>query len=157
MELYLLRHGAAEDPSLPGSDRARRLTADGIIALRRTLQRVAALGVRPAVILSSPYRRAMETANIAAEILQYGDPILQARSLEPDSSSDELWNEVRLHSDAAAVLVVSHEPLLSSTLAWVTGASEAPAGFPAGGLARVDVDAAAAVPRGNLLWTPRAE
>ena len=34
MELYLLRHGAAEDRSLAGDDRARRLTAEGAEALR---------------------------------------------------------------------------------------------------------------------------
>jgi len=154
MELYLLRHGAAEDRWPGGSDQTRRLTADGIVALRENLNRAAARGVRPVVILSSPYQRAMETAEIAMEILRCEGPILLARALEPDSSPTEVWNEVRLHRDVPSVLVVSHEPLLSSALAWLTGATEAVTSFAAGSLARLNIDVVGAAPRASIGWLP---
>ena len=152
MELYLLRHGAAEERSPAGSDAARKLTRDGREAVERNVKRAATLGMRPEVILSSPYARAMETAEIAARLLGYEDPIVQSRKLEPDSTPAELWAEARLHSEAAAVLLVSHEPLLSSALAWLQGISEALAPFAAGALARLDIRHIGPVPRAQMRW-----
>jgi phosphohistidine phosphatase len=153
MELYLLRHGAAEDHSFTGDDRARRLTADGASALRSDLKRATARGVQPALILSSPYQRAVETAEIAAEVLGVEGPVLQSRALEPDSSPSDLWNEVRVH-EVLALLVVSHEPLLSSTLAWLLGETEEVQPFAAGSLAKVTIVHPGAVPRAVIGWMP---
>ncbi|MBV8904023.1 MAG: histidine phosphatase family protein, partial [Acidobacteriia bacterium] len=77
MELYLLRHGIAENgrPGLKDADRA--LTAEGKDKLKRVLVRARGAGVEPGVILSSPYRRALETAQIAAESLGYRGKIVQ--------------------------------------------------------------------------------
>ena len=62
MQIYLLRHGIAEDakPGRPDSERA--LTDEGRAKLRRVLKRARTADVTPSLILSSPYRRAMETA-----------------------------------------------------------------------------------------------
>jgi phosphohistidine phosphatase SixA len=63
VQIYLLRHGIAEN-STPDSDRA--LTPEGREKLRRVLARARDADVAPSLILSSPYRRALETAEIAA-------------------------------------------------------------------------------------------
>ena len=70
MEIYLLRHGIAEDRSTTGRDPDRRLTDEGRAKLRRVLERAHQAGVRPSLILSSPYRRALETAEIMAAKLK---------------------------------------------------------------------------------------
>ena len=72
VELYLLRHGIAKDRSASGRDADRRLTDEGRTKLRRVLERAHAAGVVPSLILSSPYRRALETAEIAARELGRG-------------------------------------------------------------------------------------
>ncbi|MDP9170388.1 MAG: histidine phosphatase family protein, partial [Acidobacteriota bacterium] len=81
MEIYLLRHGAADD-GRPGSpDSARELTREGRRKTSEVLKMARNAGVAPAVILSSPYVRARQTAKIAAEDLGYEGEILIAQSL----------------------------------------------------------------------------
>ena len=63
MEIYLLRHGIAE--SRAPSDAERDLTEEGRQKVREVTRMAARAGVSPALVLSSPYRRALETAKIA--------------------------------------------------------------------------------------------
>ena len=56
MELYLLRHGIAEDHATSDADRA--LTDEGREKVHRVMKRAAASGVSPSLIISSPYKRA---------------------------------------------------------------------------------------------------
>ena len=79
MEIYLLRHGIAEESAVGGRDSDRALTAEGRDKLRRVLKRAHAGGVRPGVILASPYKRAMETAQMAAETLEYRGEIVKTQ------------------------------------------------------------------------------
>jgi phosphohistidine phosphatase len=155
-ELYLLRHGVAETRSASGADADRHLTPDGIAELRSQLERAAKLGLRPCPILCSPYVRALETAELAADVLECGEPILQSSALTPDSTPQALWAEARIHASGSALLVVSHEPLLSGALAWLQGAAHAPTFAPAG-MACLEIQQEGAVPQARLKWmlTPR--
>jgi phosphohistidine phosphatase len=157
MEIYLLRHGIAEDRASSGRDADRRLTDEGREKLRRVLERAHSAGVSPAVIISSPYKRAVETAEIAARELGYDRKILRVEALTPDSSPSRIWNEIREHRDEASVLLAGHEPLFSATVAWMLGSSHAMVEFKKGGLIRIDVEAFGAEPRGILQWmlTPK--
>jgi len=101
MELYLLRHAIAEENSPSGRDADRRLTDEGRDKLRRVLKRASSAGVEPSLILSSPYKRALETAEIAATELRYRGEILRVGSLTPDSSPPSIWSDVRDHRDLA--------------------------------------------------------
>src|SRR5580700_4370144 len=92
MEIYLLRHGIAEESAVGGRDSDRALTAEGRDKLRRVLKRAHAGGVRPGVILASPYKRAMETAQMAAETLEYRGEIVKTQALVPNASPAEAWN-----------------------------------------------------------------
>src|SRR5690606_30458577 len=69
MLLVLLRHGIAQDRVEGGVDADRRLTPRGLRRTREAVQGLRALGVAPRVVLSSPYRRARETAELAIEAL----------------------------------------------------------------------------------------
>jgi phosphohistidine phosphatase SixA len=102
-------------------------------------RRIAVMGVAPSLILASPYARAAETAGIAADVLSYDGEILPAPCLVPDSRPADVWNEIRSHPQASSLLLVGHEPLLSTTLAWMLGVANA-AQFPTAGLARVDAE-----------------
>jgi phosphohistidine phosphatase len=68
MEIYLLRHGDAEE-SLRIPDEERSLTPEGRRKVGDVLLRARAAGSAPSLILSSPLRRAVETAELAAGIL----------------------------------------------------------------------------------------
>ena len=72
MEIYLLRHGIAADAKPGQSDASRALTEEGREKLARVLGRAGKAGMSPSLILSSPLRRAIETAEVAAQTLEYG-------------------------------------------------------------------------------------
>jgi phosphohistidine phosphatase len=113
MEIYILRHGIAEDapPGQPDSERA--LTSDGRKKLRSVLRAAASAGVAPSLILTSPYKRALQTAQLAAEILDYKGELLRTKALEPSGSPKTVWDEIRVHKDEARILLAGHEPLFS--------------------------------------------
>ncbi len=150
MNVYFLRHGIAERQS-PGGDRERRLTEEGRSELRRVLACAKRAQLKPDVVLCSPYVRAMETARLAAEHLELEGSPFPADALVPESAPAELWNEVR-EQGAESVLVVSHEPLLSSTIAWLVGSSRVMVQFPPSGLVGIEVGSAGSVPQGLLRW-----
>lgn len=152
MELYFLRHGIAEDHSATGRDQDRRLTEEGREKLRRVLKRAAAAGVEPSLILSSPYKRAVETAEIAASELHYKGEILRVGSLTPDSSPPSVWSEIREHRDQPSILLAGHEPLFSSTVAWLLGSTREMVEFKKAALVRIDIQGFGPAPQGVLQW-----
>jgi phosphohistidine phosphatase len=157
MELYLLRHGIAEDRASTGRDQDRALTEEGRQKLHRVLKRAASAGVSPSLIISSPYKRALETAEIAASELKYEGKILRSGTLIPDSSPPSVWSEVREHRSEPSILLAGHEPLFSSTVAWLLGSTQEMVEFKKGALVRIDVLSFGAQPQGVLQWmlTPK--
>jgi phosphohistidine phosphatase len=152
MEIYLLRHGIAEDNAASGRDADRRLTDEGRAKLRRVLERAHAGGVRPSLILSSPYRRALETAEIAARELGYEGKIVRTPALIPDASPQEVWDAIREYRGESAVLAAGHEPLFSATVAYLLGSTRAMVQFRKGALVRIDVPSSGPAPAGVLQW-----
>jgi|SRR5579863_64356 phosphohistidine phosphatase len=152
MELYLLRHGVAEDHAPSGRDADRRLTEDGKKKLRKVLARAHNAGAAPTLILSSPLTRAMESAEIAARELAYNSEIVRTAALTPDSSPADVWAEIRAHRDEPAILLAGHEPLFSSVVAAVLGSARAMVEFKKGALVRIDFSTIGAEPRGVLQW-----
>lgn len=150
MEIYLLRHAIAEAarPGQPDSDRA--LTTEGRDKLSRVLQRACAAGVKPTTILSSPYRRALETAAAAKEIL--GGEIERTEALVPGASPYDTWEELRLRKSEDSVLLASHEPLMSSLTAFLLGTPALQVDMKKSALIRVDCDRFGPQPKGVLKW-----
>ncbi|HEY7387219.1 MAG TPA: histidine phosphatase family protein [Bryobacteraceae bacterium] len=152
MEIYLLRHGIAENgrPGLKDSDRA--LTGEGRQKLKLVLTRAHGAGVKPSLILSSPLRRAMETAEIAASSLGYKGKIVHTPALMPDASPSQLWEELRTRQDEKAVLLATHEPLTSAAIAFLLNAPTLQVEMKKAGLVRIDCNRLGVEPRGVLKW-----
>ena len=157
MEIYILRHGIAED-SVPGqSDSERSLTSEGKKKLRNVLRAAREAGVSPALILTSPLKRAVQTAQLAAEILEYPGDLLRTKALEPGAHPQMAWEEIRVHKDEQAILLAGHEPLFSSLTAYLLGCPDLRVDFKKGALACVEMDRFGAEPHGALKWllTPK--
>ena len=110
--LWLLRHAEAADGR---PDAARPLTPRGIRDARATGIALARLGVRLDVCLSSPKRRALETAELVCEPLAVevvAEPALAGFRYEPE----------QLAAGLGDVLLVGHNPTISSVLRDLTGA-----------------------------------
>lgn len=152
MEIYLLRHGIAETARPGQPDAERALTGEGREKLRRVLQRARGAGAKPSAILSSPYRRAMETAAVAKEALDCGREIERAEALVPDASPFDAWEEIRSHKSENSILLASHEPLMSSLAAFLLGSPALQVDMKKAALVRVDCDRFGPQPKGVLKW-----
>lgn len=152
MIVYLLRHAIAEDRSNTGRDRDRVLTPEGIRKLERVLRVAARSGMAPGQILASPYARTDQTASIARRTLGVTRKLSLSDAFTPDSSPEAAWAEIRDWEDDAPLLVVTHEPLVSSLLSFLLGVSQYVHDFRKAGLAMVDVHRVAAQPAASLRW-----
>jgi len=152
MELYLLRHGIAEPRRAGRTDAERRLTVEGKEKLRQVLARARAAKTDPSLILTSPLVRAVETAEIAAEVLRHKGAIVRSEALLPSSSARAVWRELSARAGEKAVLLAGHEPLLSETASYLLGASRIVVEMKKGALLRIDVELPGAEPRGVLQW-----
>jgi phosphohistidine phosphatase len=157
MEIYILRHGIANDGKAGHPDSERALTREGKDKLRDVLRAARRAGVAPSLVLSSPYVRAVETAEIAAAETGYDGKIEQTQALVPDASPHDVWNEIRARKSESAILLAGHEPLLSAVVAFLLGAPSLQVDMKKGALVRVDCDGFGPHPRGVLKWmfTPR--
>jgi phosphohistidine phosphatase len=144
---YFLRHGIAERNDASG-DFARKLTGEGRAALQRLAQ---VASFQPSVILSSPYVRAVETAELLAHESGWRTPVLTSDALTPNSSAEGMWAEIRVHQEDS-ILVVAHEPLLSSSISWMLGSTRAMVRMLPGTLAALSVESRGAAPVAELLW-----
>jgi len=156
MEIYVLRHGIAEDAGAGVPDSERALTDAGREKLRRVLDRARAAGVKPSLILTSPYRRALETAQMAGQVLGCGK-VVESQALVPGSTPEEIWDAIRERRREASLLLSGHEPLLGLTIAYLLGAPALQVDLKKAALVRVDQESFSGAPRGILKWmlTPR--
>jgi len=124
--IYLLRHGDAEDGN--GDDAARRLTAKGQRQAEAAGCALARFDANLDACLTSPKVRAAETAQLACKSL--GVEPENAEALRGGS-----FDALALAAGRGEVLMVGHEPDLSSEVARLTGAR---AKLRKGGLVIVD-------------------
>ena len=117
MEVYVLRHAIAVErghPDYSGNDSARPLTAKGIGKMRRGAEGIRALGLDFDLILSSPYRRARETAEIVADAIDQRGRLEIFAGLAAEVPATAAIREVSARvAGADSVLLVGHEPQLS--------------------------------------------
>jgi phosphohistidine phosphatase len=152
MQVYLLRHGIAEENRAGKSDADRQLTAEGRRKLSDTLQTVAEADAKPSLILTSPLLRAAQTAEIAASVLHCKSEPLQTKALLPSSSPEQVWNEVRIHKDESELMLVGHDPLFTQLAGNLLGVPELQIDFKKGAVLRLDFESFGARPKGLLKW-----
>lgn len=123
MILYFLRHGAAEERAPGGSDRDRRLTTDGEAQLRAAASIWRRIQLRPDVIISSPFPRAMRTAELVVEGLGLDQGPIADERLAPGASWSSFAQALAEHPADRRVMLVGHEPDLSSAVELLSGAA----------------------------------
>ena len=108
--IYLVRHGIAAPASATVSDADRPLTAAGERKMRRAAAGLKRLGVAPDVILSSPLRRAEETAAAIAAVLAPDCAGQTYAGLAPGHASTVTVHGLRDYRGARQLVLVGHEP-----------------------------------------------
>lgn len=134
------------------SDADRALTGEGKKKLQQVLSRAAHAGVRPELIISSPLKRALQTADIAKKELGYGEEIARSHALTPSTDPRTAWTEIRAHALIESLLLVGHNPLFTSLSGYLLGSPEAQIDFKKGAMMRIDLENLGAEPRGILRW-----
>jgi phosphohistidine phosphatase len=117
MILTILRHGkAVEREAWHGDDRDRPLTREGLAQARATLRALAGTIVAEEV-WTSPWKRARQTAELAAEIWDL--PLTECPWLAGESSDIPDWS--RNLRGAGEVVLVGHEPDLGRFIGLMLG------------------------------------
>ncbi len=118
MKLYFLRHADAE-PAGPDGDAARRLTKAGKKDSARAAKALKKWGVKADLLLSSPLKRAKQTAKFVAKKLNVGITVDDRLGGGCDVAA--LREAVAAHGGPEAVILVGHEPDFSSMVEELTG------------------------------------
>ncbi|MBI3316726.1 MAG: phosphohistidine phosphatase SixA [Candidatus Omnitrophica bacterium] len=116
MKLFLLRHGIAENqnPLYFPEDSKRPLTEKGKKEVRKVAQKMRDLEFKIDLILSSPFVRAKQTAEIAAEMYKKS-PLEFSEHLACGGSAGALMKELKTrYQKRENILIVGHEPYLSN-------------------------------------------
>lgn len=154
MELYFLRHAiAAERGSQYLDDASRALTDEGAEKMKKGAQGMKIMQLGIDRIVSSPYVRARQTAQIAAKGIDFKNEIEFSEALTPHANFPDLARLlVRFPPDARALLV-GHEPSISGFVSvLISGEHNVQMDFQTGGLCRVDVDQLSPKIDSQLKW-----
>ncbi len=121
MNLYVIRHAIAVDEALSDyeSDRERPLTDKGRKKMRQIAKALYNLGVELDLILSSPYVRACETAEILADVFKMKKEIVLSNNLVPSGTPELLVGEINEKYSVDSLAVVGHEPFLSALISFL--------------------------------------
>ena len=157
MILYLVRHGIAVDRTDPKSppEAERPLTAKGVQKTRSAALGLVALKIKPDLLVTSPYVRAAQTAEIFAEALGCApEKIRVTEALKPAADPAEIVKELSQWK-AKEVMCFGHAPHVDLLIAQLTAARTAFSEMKKSGVACLEH--ASAHGRWHLLWlaTPK--
>ncbi len=137
MEIYILRHGIAVERGTPRykKDSDRPLTKEGEEKMHQIADAMLGMGLKFDLILSSPYVRAKQTAQIVAR--QFDEEVTFTKFLEPDGNVPEVIAEIN-DEKPQRVLLVGHEPDLSRLISvLISGRADASIELKKGGLCKL--------------------
>jgi phosphohistidine phosphatase len=153
MILYLMRHGIAEESAPTGGDPERRLTQHGTLRTAMVAKGLKRLGLTFDRIVSSPFIRARQTAEIVARITEHREEILLDPRLMPFSSFDEVGDLLADHLDVESLLLAGHEPNISTVISGLTADGRLEIDVRKASIAAIEIRTARRPARGALLWS----
>lgn len=159
MQLYIVRHGIAidrEDPKCP-AEAERYLTEEGVEKTKQAAEGVAALGATGDLLITSPYVRAVQTAEIFADALEHArQKIRRNEMLLPGSEPTLLFRELAREKQASSIFVFGHAPQLDEVIATALGLKKHLTSLKKAGVALIELKRISP-PMGVLAWlaTPK--
>lgn len=155
--LFLVRHAIAEarGPAWP-DDTVRPLTKKGEVRMREIARRLKALRETSNVVVTSPLKRAKDTALILMREWSSSSDVEEIDALAPGHTPAQTMAAVVEEMTGDRIAVVGHEPDLGEFAAWLISAKEA-VPFKKGGVARIDLESLSKPREGQLIWlaTPK--
>jgi phosphohistidine phosphatase len=143
MNLYLMRHADAGIPrGNPLLDAKRGLVKDGKDQCILMAALLSAFKVQVDVVISSPLKRAMQTAQLVATELGFDDKVEISQALVPEASYTEFQKLLSKYADREGVLAVGHNPSLFQFLGRIVSGNGEGANLRVrkGSVARIDLE-----------------
>jgi phosphohistidine phosphatase len=112
MRVILFRHGPAgsPDPSRWPDDVDRPLSRSGEDRTRMAAGGLARLAGEASLVLTSPLKRAVQTAEIAAEVMEGMPEVKTLDALAPGGSYRAILQALAEHGPEEVLVLVGHEP-----------------------------------------------
>lgn len=118
--------------------------------MRKAARGLVRLGVTFDVVLTSPYVRTRQTADIVATAFDERPPVVAMESLAPGGSIQSILSDLERQTRRARIAMVGHEPGIGELAARLAGARY-PIEFKKGAVCRIDIKTFPAGP-GRLRW-----
>jgi phosphohistidine phosphatase len=157
VELLVMRHGVAEEKEAFAEtgedDSLRPLTKEGRWKLKQVTKGLRYLLPSIDVIATSPFTRALQTAEILAD--EYGDATIEhLDALTPAGTPRKFMTWLRQHDPDDRVAAVGHDPHLASLVSWLlTGeAVEERVELRKGGACLLQFDGQPQMGKATLIW-----
>jgi phosphohistidine phosphatase len=157
MIIYFLRHASAGESVInPKKDEKRALDKDGIEQCGYVGRALTAIDAQVDAIISSPLKRATQTASLVGNEMGYEGKLQIEAALRPGASFSDFRRMLEKYASLESIMVVGHNPNLSQFLGAVICDSgcEASVDLKKGAVARVEMRRSS----GTLIWclTPKA-
>jgi phosphohistidine phosphatase len=155
MELIILRHGDAGQRSSQASDRIRPLTSAGKVEILEIAKALKIIGLKFDLVVTSPLKRAYDTAMIVSDIFKIGNRVQQWDELAPEGKKTEIYRKISQLREEYSVLIVGHQPLLGEMVNdMIHNTKSVPCNLllKKGGVVRIRLLRKSNVPRGELRW-----
>jgi phosphohistidine phosphatase len=157
MLLYIVRHGIAidrDDPDCP-PEAERYLTSKGIDKTREAARGFSKMDAKPDAVFSSPYFRAVQTAEIFCDALNIpAGKIKKTDALKPEAPPKLFLDELsKLKVEEA--ICFGHAPHVDELIAHVTRAPRAFTEMKKAGAACVEIKSFGPA-EGSLIWLATA-
>jgi phosphohistidine phosphatase len=156
MTVYFLRHASAGKKYVNSKrDERRPLDEQGILQARYIGRLLSNLDIQLDQIISSPLKRAMQTASLAANELAFETGIQVEAALRPESEYEQFQELLARYGKHEAIMIVGHNPSLSEFLSKTISSNSGAAhmDFKKGAVAKVEITGR----NGSLEWliTPK--
>jgi len=148
MIIYFLRHANAGQRQLnPKKDEKRALDETGVEQCGYVGRALTALDAQVDVIVSSPLKRAAQTASLVGNEMGYEGKLQLDNALRPEASFADFRKLLDKYAKYEAIMVVGHNPNLSEFLGRLITESDCEAGveLKKGGVAKVELGRNSAV------------
>lgn len=117
MIIYFVRHASAGQKKLsPKKDEKRSLDAEGVQQCTQMGRVLSALDVNVDAVISSPLKRATQTAALIANEIGHEGKLNIENALRPEGKYEQFRDMLRKYSKAEALMLVGHNPNFSAFL-----------------------------------------
>ena len=166
MELFILRHGETSKRLSRSGGLDRPLTYTGTTEIKNIADSIKKLRIKIDLIVTSPLSSCKQTGEIINDLFNKRIPIIICNHLKPEGELLDFYNKISTYKDTSYILIVGHEPYLSSMINDIISKNDADRNYnknnnniilKKAGLSRIKITSTVPKLKGELRWllTPR--